>query len=131
MILLLLNKFRYHRTIGTTQRYFNYNPQMFRKDACGAWIMWDKFGDQDSIYGWEIDHIVPRSHLEHMHIPEDKINHPWNLRALQWQNNRSKGDYYPSYMSKVTAERNNNTYRSQAMTINSKIQEKLKQLYTL
>ena len=34
-----------------------YDPTLFRKDACGAWIIRDKYGDSDSIYGWQIDHI--------------------------------------------------------------------------
>lgn len=116
---------------GKAQEVDGYDPMRFRKDACGAWIIYDKYGVTDSPYGWEIDHIVPRSQLERMHLSEEIINHPWNLRALQWQNNRYKGDYYPSYMSKVMSEGNSNVYRSQAMTVNIKIQEKLKQLYTL
>ena len=30
------------------------NPDMYRKDPCGAWIAWDKYGMQDNMYGWEI-----------------------------------------------------------------------------
>lgn len=113
------------------QKVDGYDPMRFRKDACGAWIIYDKYGITDNPYGWEVDHIVPRSLLEQKHVPGEQINHPLNLRALQWQNNRNKGDYYPSYMSKVMSDGNNNAYRSQAMTVNTKVQEKLKQLYNL
>lgn len=36
-----------------------YDKNMFRKDACGAWIVWSKYGARDNDYGWEIDHIYP------------------------------------------------------------------------
>ena len=28
-----------------------FDENMFRKDACGAWIVWDKYGGQDNMYG--------------------------------------------------------------------------------
>lgn len=108
-----------------------YDPMRIRKDACGAWIIYDKYGITDSPFGWEVDHIVPRAMLEQKRVTEEKMNHPLNLRALHWQNNRNKGDFYPSYMSKVMADGNGNAYRSQAMTVNTKVQEKLNQLYNL
>jgi hypothetical protein len=37
----------------------NLNPQILRKDQCGAWINRIRHGDRNSIYGWEIDHINP------------------------------------------------------------------------
>ena len=33
----------------------------FRKDQCGAWIKWSDYGNRNSKYGWEIDHIKPAS----------------------------------------------------------------------
>ena len=33
------------------------DPSMYRKDACGAWMVWDKYGVQDNMYGWEIDQL--------------------------------------------------------------------------
>ena len=39
----------------------NNNPDVFRQDSAGAWIKRDSYGDTDSEYGWEIDHIKPRS----------------------------------------------------------------------
>lgn len=116
---------------GNAQIVDGYDASRFRKDACGAWIIRDKYGVTDSPFGWEVDHIVPRSLLEKKGEPEEKINHPLNLRAMHWENNRYKGDYYPSYMSKIMADGNSNAYRSQAMTVNVKIQEKLKTLYNL
>ncbi len=53
----------------------------WRQDACGAWIGWDFFGDRESQYGWEIDHINPNG--------GDGLA---NLQPLQWGNNAAKGD---------------------------------------
>jgi len=37
----------------------NLNPQILKKDQCGAWISRIRHGDRNSDYGWEIDHINP------------------------------------------------------------------------
>ena len=58
-----------------------YNETTIRKDSCGAWIIRSDYGNMNSIYGWEIDHIYPKEKGG-----KDDID---NLRALQWENNRS------------------------------------------
>lgn len=98
-----------------------YPPEMYRKDACGAWIAWDKYGRRDNDFGWEIDHIYPES------LGGD--NQPDNLRALHYLNNISKGDDYPSYMAAVKAEGNENIRKERSLIVNEKIREKLSQLY--
>ena len=40
-----------------------YNEKCYRKDACGAWMIREKYGDRTSPFGWEIDHIYPKSKL--------------------------------------------------------------------
>ena len=57
------------------------NPNVWRKDRCGAWIRRTQYGNRDSEYGWEIDHINPRG--------SDNLS---NLQPLQWENNVRKGD---------------------------------------
>jgi hypothetical protein len=42
-----------------------------------------KYGDRNSQYGWEIDHITSQDH--------GGSDAPSNLRPLQWENNASKG----------------------------------------
>lgn len=65
------------------------HPDQVRKDRCGAWIHWDKYGETaPSGNGWEIDHIKPVSQGG-----GDELS---NRQPLQWQNNRSKGDAYPA-----------------------------------
>lgn len=58
------------------------DPDLWRKDECDAWIQFSKYGDRNSQYGWEIDHITSIDHGG-----TDALS---NLRPLQWQNNASK-----------------------------------------
>ena len=59
----------------------NNKSSEWRKDQCGAWIAWSEYGNRNSNYGWEIDHISPGG--------SDILS---NLRPLQWQNNVDKSD---------------------------------------
>ena len=108
-----------------------FDKSRFRKDACGAWIMWDKYGDNDSLYGWEIDHIVPKALLEEKGYCQKDIDNRDNLRALQHENNASKGDDYPSYTSVVTSEGSENVTMMKFLEVNVKKQEMLRKLYNL
>lgn len=85
------------RLPGTTERGDDFSEEVvdkvwrkarqtlpgYAKDACGATIRRHAYGKLSSD-GWEIDHIVP--------IALDGTDHPDNLQALHWKNNRSKGD---------------------------------------
>jgi hypothetical protein len=59
----------------------NNDPNIWRKDQCGAWIKRTEYGNRNSEYGWEIDHISPEG--------GDGLS---NLRPLQWKNNVDKGE---------------------------------------
>ena len=98
-----------------------FNPDIVRKDACGAWIMRNQYGNRNSIFGWEIDHVYPVS----MGGADDIIN----LRAMQWENNVSKGDDFPIYKSKIQSAGNKNIYKEEQYTVNNGLQEKLVALY--
>ena len=106
-----------------------FNPDLYRKDPCGAWIVWDKFGIQDNIYGWEIDHIYPKSRLKERGFKEDTISDIRNLRPMQHQNNASKGDDYPSYTAIITSEGNKNIEKERNLTVNPATREIIEQLY--
>jgi hypothetical protein len=72
------------------------DPSQKRKDANGAWIYRDQYGNTlENGTGWEIDHILPVSHGGTDELP--------NLQPLQWQNNRRKGDNYPNWSYQVSA----------------------------
>ena len=60
----------------------NADPDIWRKDACGAWIRRDFYGYRDSQFGWEIDLVVRESNGETPSVED--------LRPLQWQNNEGR-----------------------------------------
>ncbi len=70
-----------------------YNPNVYRKDTCGAWMQKSQYGNTNSEYGWEIDHIIP--------VSKNGSDHISNLQPLQWQNNRYKSDKYPNWSCAV------------------------------
>lgn len=55
-----------------------------RKDRKGNEIMWARYGDRDSVYGWEVDHVIALANGGSDHIS--------NLQALQWKANVEKSD---------------------------------------
>ena len=50
-------------------------------------MKFDEHGNPDSCFGWEIDHIIPRSQGG-----SDDLS---NLQPLYWINNREKCEEYP------------------------------------
>ncbi|MDR1338576.1 MAG: HNH endonuclease [Prevotellaceae bacterium] len=69
------------------------DPNVWRKDQCGAWIGSAYYGNRHSEYGWEIDHIRP--------VSKGGSDDLSNLRPLQWKNNASRQD--DRLVCKVTA----------------------------
>lgn len=104
-------------------RVDGYDPDMYRQDFAGAWISRDAYGDADSIFGWEIDHVYPQSRGGQHHFV--------NLRPMNIRNNRSKGDDYPQYRHVITAEDNRNVEKSGLCTVGAALQTKLSQLYNI
>ena len=73
-----------------------YDPARFRKDRCGAWMQYDKQGDNTpGGYGWETDHDKP--------LAKGGTDDLSNLQPLQWQNNRGKGDDWPNWACSIKA----------------------------
>lgn len=66
-----------------------------RTDAFGSLIWKEGYGNINSKLGWEIDHIKPVSHGG-----GDELE---NLQALQWENNRRKGETYFRLKSELAA----------------------------
>jgi len=60
-----------------------FDPAMTRKDDFGNFIDWVEYGNHESVFGWEIDHITPAALGG-----SDAL---WNLRPLSCSKNRSLG----------------------------------------
>lgn len=61
-----------------------YDKNLWRKDIKENICFYDDYGNENSIYGWEIDHIFPSSKGG-----SDDLD---NLQILKISVNRSKGD---------------------------------------
>lgn len=59
------------------------DPTQVRQDAYGWYIVWSEYGNRNSDYGWEIDHVVPTA--------LGGLNSAANVRALHWKNNSRLG----------------------------------------
>jgi hypothetical protein len=88
----------------------NYNSSVWRKDACNAWIKRTEYGNRDSIYGWEIDHIIPKS--------KGGAESLDNKRPLQWKNNVGKQD--DRLVCVVTSNGNTNIEQAQKVSQGAK-----------
>lgn len=108
-----------------------YNPDIYRQDPCGAWIIYDKYGVTDNMYGWQIDHIYPESRLLQLGIPKEKIDDLINLRPMNHINNNSKSDDYPSYIAKCTSFDNKNIDVEKSFVVNKDKQEELSKFYRI
>lgn len=60
-----------------------YDPEVARKDSCGAWMQRSDYGERTS-FGWSVDHIVP--------VSKGGTDDIENLVPLQWENNIAKSD---------------------------------------
>ena len=65
------------------------NAILVRKDIFGSLMSRSEYGNTNSKYGWEIDHIRP--------VSRNGSDNLSNLQPLQWENNRRKGDNYPFF----------------------------------
>ena len=103
----------------------------WRMDACDAIIYRHSYGRNDDFFGWEVDHIVPQSLLEENGVPQNLIDDFRNLRPLNWRNNVSKGDDYPSYKVEIQSEDGgeSNVICSRRRTVNQAKQKELRELY--
>lgn len=106
-----------------------YDKNRWRKDACGAWMDYNEYGNTDSNYGWQVDHIFPVSVLENNNVSEEDRDNLINLRPLQWKNNDVKDMDYPTYDSAVTSSSNTNVDKEDTYTVNEKTQRALEDFF--
>ena len=64
---------------------FENDVNWFRKDQCWAWIRRSDYWNRDSIYWWEIDHIIPIANWWPDYLS--------NLRVLHRKNNLEKSNW--------------------------------------
>lgn len=100
-----------------------FDKELIRKDSCGAWILRNEYGHRSNKFGWEVDHVYPKSRGG-----DDILQ---NLRPMQWENNDKKGDDYPVYQTTIHAEGNENIYKNGQFTVNESLQKILSNLYNL
>jgi len=97
-----------------------YDTDKYRQDVAGAWMQRDKYGKEED-FGWEVDHMFPES----LGGNENTAN----LQALQWENNRTKADNFPSYMTSVSSEGNKYLKKNQNWKFTDSFITTLKQIY--
>lgn len=105
------------------QRIEGMNPNLFRKDPCGAIIARNQYGNRIAPFGWEIDHVYPQS--------RGGDDNNLNLRPMHWRNNVAKGDDYPIYNREVTSDGTKNIESIKEYRVNSETQQKLAELYNI
>ncbi|MDE0646046.1 MAG: HNH endonuclease signature motif containing protein [Gammaproteobacteria bacterium] len=59
-----------------------YDSNVWRRDYLGNAMRFSDYGNTDSDYGWEVDHIKP--------VSEGGSDELHNLRPLQWKANRER-----------------------------------------
>ena len=64
-----------------------FDPEIWRYDVCGWPMRFSDFGNRESKFGWESDHILPESLGG-----SDGIH---NRQPLHWENKAAKGDTFP------------------------------------
>lgn len=92
----------------------------YRQDAAGAWIQRDEYGTEGN-FGWEIDHIFPEALGGNENLA--------NLQPLQWENNRTKADNFPSFSTSVSSDGTNYTKNDQDWRFKDIFIDALKKLY--
>ena len=51
----------------------------WRVDYAGNYMRMRDYGDRNSVYGWEVDHILP--------VRDGGTDDLWNLRPVNWKTN--------------------------------------------
>ena len=120
------------RIFRKARRIEGLDADEWRMDACDAIIHRSSYGRDDEFFGWEVDHIVPKSLLEDNDVTQELIDDFRNLRPLNWRNNASKGDDYPRYNAAIRSDDGgeSNVLKASSRTVNKAKQDELRKLYS-
>lgn len=102
-----------------------FDPKEFRKDVCGAWMCFSKYGVRADDKGWEIDHVYPKAKMK----SEKNADILLNLRPMQWENGVSKKDDFPEYRAVVTAQGTENIREEKLFIVNEETRVSLLKYY--
>lgn len=102
-----------------------FDSREFRKDVCGAWMCFSKYGIRADDKGWEIDHVYPKAKIK----PEKNADILLNLRPMQWENGVSKGCDFPEYKAAVTAQGTENIRGEKKFIVNEETKLSLLKYY--
>lgn len=108
-----------------------FNPDRVRLDACGAWISYEAYKDKESLFGWELDHIIPVTLLETFEVPSKLRDDPQNIRALHCRNNKSKGYSYPIYKAAMVGAGDTNIEQNATFWVDEALQYTLRKLFKI
>jgi len=108
-----------------------YDSSVIRMDACGAWIRYEDYCNEDSEYGWVIDHVYPTRKLRALNVGEELWDNPVNIRALHWKNNWSKANSYPMYTSAVSAKGDVNVEEQRVFWVSDVLQHSLRKVFMI
>ena len=75
---------KYRIWYQSTRSINGYDHSLYALDNSGNEIHYQEYGNTDSDFGWEIDHIIPQV--------AGGQNVLSNLQAIHWRVNRAKGD---------------------------------------
>lgn len=93
---ILVAKLLFERTVwGKATPIPGYDPDFWRTDRLGNVIRFDHYGDRNSEYGWEADHIVPSS--------KGGSDSLANQQPLHWRANVVKSDNLCMRLRRKTA----------------------------
>ena len=97
------------------------DPMEYRKDVCGALMIFSKYGMLEDEFGWIEDYIYPISRGG-----DDRLD---NLRPMQAKNAISKGDDFPVYFRAVKSVNNRNVPMRGQCRVSLSLIEKIREFY--